>query len=265
MDSANIVLNSINQHVLADSNDYLLRAFVVEEVKGALFGMHPNKYPGPNGFSSYSYQRHWDIVKDSVTSHCLKLLNNDFDLSSINHTLIALIPKANNSRKMSEFRPISHCNAIYKIVTRCLANRMKFILDVVVSKYQSAFFQDRLITNNAIVGFKSMHKLKSSYLGNSGFLALKLEKSKSYDWVEWGFIRDIMTKTGFTDAWVKKKWKCISSVSFSILINGDPCIDVTPKWGLRQSCLLSPYLFILCSEGLSSLIQDSEKIGSTMV
>lgn len=134
--------------------------------------------------------------------------------------------------------------------------------DVVVSETQRAFVPGRLITNNAIVGFECMHKLKSMYSGKLGFLALKFDMNKAYDRVEWWFVREIMIKLGFSTDWVRKIWNCICSVSFSILINGDPCIDVILGRGLRQGCSLSPYLFILCSEGLSALLRDATMRGS---
>lgn len=104
-----------------------------------------------------------------------------------------------------------------------------------------------------------MHKLKFMYTGKLGFLALKLDMSKTCDRVEWVFVCEIMLKLGFVESWVKKIWNCISSISVSVLINGDPCVEVSPQRVLRQGCPLSPYLFILYVEGLSGMIRDAER------
>ncbi|XP_075665535.1 uncharacterized protein LOC142635224 [Castanea sativa] len=79
--------------------------------------------------------------------------------------------------------------------------------------------------------------------------------SKAYNRVEWRFLTEIMSKMGFCEAWIKLIFNCISSVSYSILVNGEPRGNIVPSRRIRQGNPLSPYLFLLCSEWLNRLLQ----------
>ena len=119
-----------------------------------------------------------------VTQAMLSSLNSRSILKSINHTFITLIPKVQNPEKVTNFRPISLCNVIYKIISKVLANRLKPMLHSIISKTQSAFIADRLITDNILIAFESLHHMKTNCTGKKGFMAMKLDMSKAYNKVE---------------------------------------------------------------------------------
>ena len=110
--------------------------------------------------SAIFYQKYWDIIGDDVSNIILNTLNSNAPLTDLNKTNIVLVPKTNRPSKMSEFRPISLCNVTYKIISKVLANRLKPILDSIISENQSAFVPGRLITDNVLVACEIMHYLK---------------------------------------------------------------------------------------------------------
>ena len=96
-----------------------------------------------------------------ITQVVLSCLNSGSILKSINHTFITLIPKVKNLERVSEFRPISLCNVIYKVVNKVIANSLKPLLNSIISEAQSAFIADRLITDNVLIAFESLHHMKT--------------------------------------------------------------------------------------------------------
>ena len=162
---------------------------------------------------------------------------------------------------MSEFRPISLCNVIYKIISKVLANCLKPILNDIISESQSAFIVDRLITDNVLIAFESLHHMKTNCTRRTGFMAFKLDMSKAYDRVEWCFLEKILLKMGFQESWVAMIMECITMVTYSILVNGEPKGLITPTRGLRQGDPLSPYLFLFCVEGLNAILNQASENG----
>ena len=142
------------------------------------------------------------------------------------------------------------CNILYKLVSKVIANRLKRILPNLILDSQSAFQSDKAISDNILVAFETLHHMKIQKAKSSGFMVLKLDMSKAYDRVEWSFVKKIIEKMGFGASWVKLVMACISTMSYSILVNGEPKGEIKPSRGIRQGDPLSPYLFLLCSEGL---------------
>ena len=134
--------------------------------------------------------------------------------------ILLLSQKLKIQKKISDFRPISLCNVIYKIVSKILANRLKRVLALVVSESQRAFVPGRLITDNVRVAFEVMHSMS---LKRRGQMAIKLDMSKAYDRVEWVSVEEIMQRLGFVDDWIKLIMMCISTTSYLVLINGEQC------------------------------------------
>lgn len=180
-------------------------------------------------------------------------------LQGLNDTNLVLIPKKKNPTVIGELRPIALCNVVMKIITKVMANRLKEVLNDVVSETQSAFIPGRLISDNIMIAYEVMHYLKCKKTGNDGFMALKLDMSKAYDRIEWEFLRAILLKMGFSRWWVHLVLQTVTKVKYSIIHGEHEMGPIIPMRGIRQGDPLSPYLFIICAEGLSSLIRIFEQ------
>ncbi|KAH9747206.1 reverse transcriptase domain-containing protein [Citrus sinensis] len=251
-------LGELTPTVTDEMNQQLDSPFSAEEIYTTLSQMSPTKAPGPDGLPAAFYQKHWLLVRYGVINTCLHILNNGGDIAPLNHTHIALIPKVSKPSRVTDFRPISLCNVIYRIVAKTIANRLKHILHYVIAPTQSAFIPNRLISDNTIIGYECLHKIRHSKGKKHGLVALKLDVSKAYDRVEWPFLKQIMLRMGFSQRWVDRIMNCISTVSFSVILNGVAKGFFHPQRGLRQGCPLSPYLFIMCAEAFSNLIRQAE-------
>jgi hypothetical protein len=150
---------------------------------------------------------------------------------------------------------------LYKVVSKVLANRLKLVLDKCISDNQSAFVPGRSILDNAMIAIEIVHYMKAKTRGKKADVALKLDISKAYDRIDWDYLRDMLAKMGFSQKWINWVMLCVETVDYSVIVNGHRVGPIVPGRGLRQGDPLSPYLFIICAEGLTALIQKAEAKG----
>ena len=255
------ILNGIHPAISEEDARLLGRDFHANEVRLALDQMAPLTAPGPDGMSLIFYKSFWHIVGGDVTTVVLNALNSGVVPESLNSTFIALIPKVKHPKRVADFHPISLCNVVYKLISKVLVNRLKKFLANAIPESQSAFLSSRLISNNVLVAFETLHYLKRKTNGKVGQMALKLDMSQVYDRVEWEFLERAMRHLGLGKRMVRLIMSCISSVSYSVILNGQHVGNIKPSRGLRQGDPLSSYLFLMCAMGLQSLLRKAEMGG----
>lgn len=214
------LLDVVERKVTEDMNELLTSAYRSEEIKEALDSIGDLKAPGPDGMPAVFYKNFWDLMGEKITSEVQEILNGGQIPQEWNETTIVLIPKVKTFELIKDLRPISVCNVLYKIVSKVLANRLKKILPEVISQSQSAFFPGRLISDNILVAYELTHYMRQKRNGETGYAALKLDMSKAYDRVEWGFLKDMMLKLGFNQEWTQLIMKCITFVTYRIRVDG---------------------------------------------
>ena len=160
-------------------------------------------------------------------------------MRSLNATFMVLIPKKGNVEDLKDYRPISLLGSLYKILAKVLANRLRCVIDKVVSPSQNAFVEERQILDVTLI---ANEVVVSMLRRNDGGLVCKLDIEKSYDHLSWEFVLEVMRRMGFEQRWLTWISWCMSTASFSILINGTSTGFFRNSRGLRQGDPLSSYL-----------------------
>lgn len=244
------LLNLVKRTVTDDMNMALTKGFSAEEISNSLFQIGPLKAPGPDGFPAHFYQRNWDVMKDEVVKGVLNFFEDGTLPEGINDTVIVVIPKGKDPQSLKDYRPISLCNVIYKVISKCLVNRLRPFLDEIISETQSAFIPGRMITDNATITFECFHKIQHSRNSQNTHCAYKLDLAKAYDRVDWSYLEGVLLRTCFAQKWTSWVMQCVRPVRYSVRLNGELLAPFSPSRGLRQGDPLSPYLFPFVADGL---------------
>lgn len=132
--------------------------------------MSPLKAPDPDGFPISFYQEHWASMGLKVCRVVSNFFSSGIMDENVNSTFITLIPKKSTPSRVSEFRPISLCNVMYKIIAKVLANRLKEVLPHIISSNQSAFILGRLISDNVLAAYETLHSMHTRMWSKVGLL-----------------------------------------------------------------------------------------------
>ena len=202
------------------------------EIQTGLWAFKPFKAPGPDALHASFYQHFWMEVKELVYKEVKGIFHKGCMLKFLNETLISLIPKCQNPESLSNYRPISLCNSVYKVVSKILVARIRPLLGKLISPVQTAFVLGRKGTDNVMIAQELFHALDKKK-GKTGFMVIKLDLEKAYDRLEWSFIYRVLQAFHFPPKISKLIMSCVTSTSTSILFNGGALESFEPSRGIR--------------------------------
>jgi hypothetical protein len=236
----------------SSSHAFLLSPVTPDDIRKVVFSIGDDKAPGPDGYSSAFFKRAWHIVGDDFCAAVQDFFTSGRLLRQANHSIITLVPKSANVTSPSDFRPISCCNVIYKVIAKLLAGRLACTLPTIISPLQNAFLGGRFMSDN----INLVQELLRQYgrKRSSPRCLLKVDFRKAFDSVQWVFLEQLLLQLGFLGRFVSLLMQCVSTVSYSVAVNGDLHGFFMGKSGVRQGDPLSPYLFICCMEYFSRML-----------
>jgi hypothetical protein len=236
----------------------LITRFERDEILQVIIDLQGDKSPGPDGFTMAFFQQCWRVLETDVMGFFNEFFEKSTFAYSLNAIFVTLIPKKQNAVNIRDFRPISLIGSVYKILAKVLANRLKRVLDGLVSESQNAFVGGRQTLDSVLIANECLDsRIKSRIPG----VVCKLDIEKAYDYVNWDCLLYLLHRMGFGSKWIQWIRTCISTVCFSIMVNGSPLGFFGSSRGIRQGDSLSPLLFLLVMEVLSRMLRRMEEAG----
>lgn len=230
------------------------------DVKKEIFAMPANKTPGPDGYTREFFRAYWDINGNDIVAAMQEFFRTGKLLKQWNATALSLLPKNIGAYKIVDFRLISFCNVVYKVISKIIARRMQILLPLMISSSQSAFVKRRLLVENVLLATEMVQGFGRNNI--SARRLLKVDLKKAFDCVRWDFIIHILKAAQFPHKLIHWVEQCITITSFSVNVNGELCGCFKGGKRLRQGDPLSPTLFVIAMEVLSNMLNFKFAAGS---
>lgn len=178
--------------------------------------------------------------------------------AAVNCSVVTLLPKVADAKLVKDFRPISCCTTLYKIVSKVLTTRPSKVLPRIVNESQATFIPGQQIHNHILLAYE----LLRGYGRKTGApkCMLQMDIQKAYDTVEWCALESILRELSFPPRFITWIIICVTTVSYKYMVNGSASTFLRDKRGLRQGDPISPLLFVLVMEYLYRLLQGLKSI-----
>ncbi|KAJ4779287.1 reverse transcriptase [Rhynchospora pubera] len=227
-----------------------------QEVKRAMFQMGPDKSPGPDGVTPRFLQNYWHIIGPDVVQQIREIFHTGHIPDGWLKCKVVLIPKGEEPDTPSKFRPISIGNVLYRLVMKILTNRLRPHMKRIISQEQTAFLQNRCISDNVLIIKEILNSFNDKRYKQAAFM-LKADITKAFDKLSWNFLEKTCEWVNMPNKITRMLISAYQRAQVSIHINGSGDGYITPERGLRQGCPMSPYAFIMVMEMLTRKLKKA--------
>lgn len=211
------------------------------------------KAAGKDGIPTEVLKLLWPEIGPAIVSLMEEIIQDKKLHPDLNRGLQSLIPKGGCRAVLGNYRPISVLPALYKLLAKVMANRVRDKLPLWIKASQTGFVKNRYILNNVFLAYEAMEWAHES---KQDMIFLMIDFEKAYDRINWTFLCEAIKKMGISQEWVDRSAAFYKGATSSILVNGEATEEFELEKGVRQGCPLAPYLFLFVQDVVGHMLCD---------
>lgn len=249
------MLSNIDLFLSEDDKSVCDEDISTEEIKYALFGMALKKSPGGDGLTTEFYRHFYGILEPIIYKIYNEMFKKGHMSKSMKCGIINLIYKnKGDKRELKNWRPISLLNVDYKVIARCLSNRLKGVISSLINENQTCCIPRRDISDNVASIRDVIELIETEKL--EGYIC-KIDQLKAFDMVSHDYLFSVLSKFGFGNSFIKWVHVLYNGIRSAVKCNGHVTSYFNVERSVRQGCPLSAMLYVLCAEPFSLALRKN--------